>query len=135
MESVSRTECTLRIIGDNLIPSEVTNLLGGEPTASQTKGEELPTKHPTRKRIARFGMWRLKAERREPGDLEAQIDELLRDLTDDVAVWQELAARFRVEMFVGVFLNELNQGLSVSSQALKQLGTRGIKLDLDIYGG
>jgi hypothetical protein len=39
-------------------------------------------------RIARTGSWRLDAERREPEDLEAQIFEILDQLTGDLAVWQ-----------------------------------------------
>ena len=41
MATISRAKATLRIMGDSLIPEEVTNMLGGMPTEAQRKGQEL----------------------------------------------------------------------------------------------
>jgi hypothetical protein len=76
MATISRAKATLRIIGDTLIPEEITNLLGAAPTEAQRKGEELlgPTGI---SRIAKFGMWRLRATETTPGDLDAQVRRFL----------------------------------------------------------
>ena len=45
----------LRIFGDSLIPEEVTNLLGCEPTEARRKGDVIPDTH--YHRIAETGSW------------------------------------------------------------------------------
>jgi hypothetical protein len=37
-------------------------------------------------------------------------------------------------VFCGWFVNEGNEGVEIEPHALRALGERGIKLDLDIYG-
>lgn len=83
-------------------------------------------------RITRTGSWQLDAERREPEDLDAQIFEILDQLTGDLTVWQSLAG-FRPDLFFGLFMGSGNDGVSLSPRALLALGQRGIVLGLDIY--
>lgn len=123
---------TLRLFGDDLNPAEITALLGANPTAAHHKGQQLTGNQPDAVRIARTGSWRLDAERREPEDLDAQIFEILDQLTGDLAVWQSLA-RFRPDLFCGLFMGSSNDGVSLSPRALLALGQRGIELRLDIY--
>jgi len=40
MATIARASAALRIIGESLIPSEITNLLGASPTSAQSKGQE-----------------------------------------------------------------------------------------------
>ncbi|GAA0887574.1 hypothetical protein GCM10009121_04550 [Rhodanobacter soli] len=108
-------------------------MLGCEPTDAETKGQTLTGKVSGMKRIARTGTWRLRATDREPEDLEAQIDELLEQLTDDLAVWSEISRRFKMDLFCGLFMKSTNDGLCISSKQLAALGLRGIELELDIY--
>ncbi|WP_243831357.1 DUF4279 domain-containing protein [Stenotrophomonas sp. CC22-02] len=107
-------------------------MLGATPTASHHKGQKLTASQSGALRIARTGSWRLSAPRREPEDLEAQIFEILDQLTGDLAVWQSLA-RFRPDLFCGLFMGSSNDGVSLSPRALLALGQRGIELGLDIY--
>jgi len=79
-------------------------------------------------------MWRLLAEDREPEDLDGQITELLSRLTSDLEAWRNLASRFRMDLFCGLCLESLNEGVSISPSSLAALGERGIELALDIYG-
>ncbi|WP_242892978.1 DUF4279 domain-containing protein [Stenotrophomonas maltophilia] len=123
---------TLRLFGDDLNPAEITALLGANPTAAHHKGQQLTGNQPDAVRIARTGSWQLDAERREPEDLEAQIFEILDQLTGDLAVWQSLA-RFRPDLFCGLFMGSSNDGVSLSPRVLLALGERGIELGLDIY--
>jgi hypothetical protein len=120
----------LRFFGDDLIPDDVSSLLGATATDAQVKGQELVGRTGN-VRIAKTGYWKLKAERREPEDLEAQVFELLDRLTGDLSVWASLA-RYKPHLFCGIFMGSGNDGLLLSAKALLALGQRGIALDLDI---
>lgn len=134
MAALSKTVATLRFFGDDLRPDEITARLGRSPSASETKGDEW--KRPNGSiRIAKWGSWRLKADDREPGDLDAQIAELLSGLSDDLTVWADLTTRFRADVFCGLFLDEGNEGISLSPQTLALLGSRNLTIGLDIYSG
>ena len=123
---------TLRLFGDDLIPEEVSALLGASPTEAHHKGEELVGRRTGNKRTAKTGSWHLQASRREPEDLEGQIFEILEKLTPDFSIWTSLA-RFQPNLFCGLFMASTNDGVSLSAKALLALGERGITLGLDVY--
>jgi len=123
---------TLRFFGDDLVPDKISNLLGASPTKSCLKGQELVGSSTGIVRIAKTGSWRFTAERREPEDLEAQIFELLGQLTNDLGIWESLSC-YKPNFFCGIFMGSGNDGLPLSAKAMLALGQRGIALDLDIY--
>ena len=129
MAVIYRTVATLRIIGDDLDPDEVTRLLGVEPTAQSRKGEANRSGYP-----APHGIWRLGATEQVPGDLNAQIDELLAKVTPDPSVWTDLTRKFRCDIFCGLFMQDGNEGEQLEPRILAMLGSRGLQLGLDIYG-
>lgn len=133
MPAIARTAASLRILGDNLDPDEITRLLGGKPTSCERKGDTRQTKA-GRSVVARTGSWRLEAEKSVPGDLNGQISAILAKLTDDVSVWWGLTQRFRCDVFCGLFLNGGNEGEQLEPSTLAALGSRGLPLGLDIYG-
>lgn len=116
-------------------PEEITRLLGKNPTSAEYKGEIIKNQKTGRTRIARRGSWRLGVERRTPGNLDGQISEIFEGMNDDLAVWNDLASRYKADLFTGLFLREFNEGIDLSPQSLKQLGERGLLLDMDIYDG
>ncbi len=130
MAQLYQSAATLRFMGDDLVPQEITELLGAAPTLSFTKGEAFGQSN-----IRRFGGWLLRAQDRAPEDLNGQVEEILHQLTDDLDVWAQLGRRFRIGLFCSLFMQESNEGLSLSSKALRALGERGIALGLDIYDG
>ncbi|HIE1099938.1 MULTISPECIES: DUF4279 domain-containing protein [Stenotrophomonas] len=132
MAAFDHSSVTLRLFGDDLLPAEITAMLGANPTAAHSKGQQLTGSQSGAVRIARTGGWRLSAARREPEDLDAQIFEILDQLTGDPGVWQSLA-RFRPDLFCGLFMGSSNDGVSLSPRALLALGQRGIALGLDVY--
>ena len=134
MAEVSKSKATLRVIGDSLVPDDITRMLGTRPTKSQIKGQSLPTKTPDRSRIAKRGSWHLSAAPSEPSNIDQQVKDLLEMLTDDLSVWDTLRNDYRVDMFCGLFMKEFNEGMTLSPGTLKLLADRGIDLDLDIYG-
>lgn len=83
-------------------------------------------------RIAKTGSWRVIPLRREPEDLEAQIFEILDQLAGDLAIWASLA-RFRPDLFCGLFMASSNDGVSLLPRTLLALGQHGIELGLEIY--
>lgn len=132
MAVLDQSLVTLRFFGEDFLPEKISALLGATPTASHHKGQELRGSQSGTVRIANTGSWRFSAPRREPEDLKAQIFQILDQLTGDLAVWQSLA-RFRPDLFCGLFMGSSNDGVSLSSRALLAPGQRGIELALDIY--
>lgn len=114
MSELNESAASLRFFGDDLDPDEVTQLLGHAPSNSERVGEMIVRAATKHKRIAQTGGWRLSAERRKPGDLDAQISGLLDLLTDDIAIWSNLTRRFRADMFCCMFMIEFNEGTSLS---------------------
>lgn len=132
MAALARSRAGLRLFGEDLRPEEITALLGAAPTSSHRRGEQ-----DDRRRNARLwtiGGWVREADDSAPADPDRQIAQILDQLTADPAVWQSLAARFKIDMFCGWFMDELNEGVSLSVATLRSLADRGILLDMDIYG-
>ena len=134
MGQLSESSASLRIFGDDLIPDEITALLGSEPTGSDEKGQP---KHEAHLRgqviLAKHGSWRFGCKPRRPGNLDGQIKEILQKLTSDLTVWHELAEKFNMDMFCGLWLEAFNEGISLSTETLKSVSERHIFIDLDIY--
>lgn len=135
MAHLQKTSMTLRICGDDLVPDEITALLRVSPTDAQVKGQEIVGRKTGKIRIAKSGLWLLRATDREPGDMDSQIHELLSQMTNDLAIWRSIADRFRVDLFCSLSLRGGNEGLILLPQSLFALGARGIEMGLDIYSG
>ena len=133
MGVVSRSVAALRFFGDDLVPEDISALLGATPTAAFAKGQEIVGHKTGTVRIAKTGSWRLCASDREPEDLEGQVFELLDQLNQDVAVWATLSSRYQLDLFCGIFMGSSNDGLLLSPKVSLALGLRGISLALDIY--
>ena len=129
----NHTKASLRIWGDNLVPDEISELLGTTPSASERKGETFEGKNSRVKHAAKTGGWRLDAGSTHDGNLDAQINALFAQLPSDVTLWRDLAARYRIDVFCGVFMGSGNDGLELNSATMQRLGERGASLGLDIY--
>ena len=134
MAQIHRSAATFRIVGDDLLPHEITRVLGASPTHSLAKGEEIVGKKSGQVRFAKSGSWRLEAEDCFPENIDAQIQSIFGQLTNDLSVWKTLSERYKLDLFCGVFMRYSNEGMEISSESLSILGARGIKIDLDIYG-
>jgi hypothetical protein len=128
---VDQAKVTLRIIGEQLDPDEITRLLGCAASTSARSGEA--TNQGGVSRIAREGFWRLSNVKSDVG-VEDQIVILLAKLTNDLTVWRGLAGRFKIELFCGLFLNASNRGFDLRPELMRQLVERGITIGFDIYG-
>jgi len=123
----------LRIIGDDVVPEEITRVLRCEPTSTTVKGQVIRGKKTGQVRIARTGSWHLNVPDRMPDDLDGQIMEILGKLNPDPDIWASLASRFRMDIFCGLFMAKSSEGFDLSPEALLALGTRQIKLALCLY--
>lgn len=134
MACISRSAATLRISGDDLVPDDITRLLGASPTHAQTKGDKIVGKKTGNVRVARFGMWRLQAPKYKPEDIDGQIAMIFDQLTNDLSVWESISRRYKMDLFCGLFMECTNEGMELPPQSLFLLGSRGITIGLDIYG-
>jgi len=80
-------------------------------------------------------MWRLAAAETSPADLDAQVREIIAQVSSDISVWSDLASRYDIDLFCGWFMEKGNEGQDISASTLRELGIRGIELSLDIYAG
>jgi hypothetical protein len=133
MGVLHKSAASIGFYGDDLDPAEITTALGAEPTVGVRKGGEWRTRSGTEK-ISPRGAWRMEAERREPGDLDGQINDLLDSLSNDLPAWRSFSQRYRGRVFCGVFLASGNEGLTLRSETLARLGERDLLIDFDIYG-
>jgi hypothetical protein len=133
MAHLARSKASLRIFGDELIPDEVSRLLGCPPTEAWIKGQ-VEHLRSGREMVRKSGAWFLRVPEAEPENLNAQVSELLSKMTSDLDVWSTVTQRYEVDLFCGWFMEESNEGVSVSPHTLRLLGERGIELSLDIYG-
>ena len=132
MGALYKSAASIGFYGDDLDPAEITIALGAEPTVGVRKGGRWFTDSGTEK-IATRGSWRMVAERREPGDLDGQINSLLDGLSDDFEAWRLFAGRYRGRVFCGVFLASGNEGFTLRSPTLARIGERALVIDFDVY--
>jgi hypothetical protein len=130
MAALARSSATFRIGGDNVMPAELSTLLGATPTRARAKGELMK---PGGQAVARTGLWHLSATDAEPADLDRQVTEILAQLPSDLELWRSLTSRYRVDLFCGWFMKEGDEGLEISAETLSALGDRGIKLGVCLY--
>ena len=130
---LSSSEVALRVVGPDLNPEEITRLLNCAPSYSHRNGDIQIGKHTGTKVVKKSGLWRVNFEKKMPAELDTKIQYLLGSVTDDILVWNNLAGRFSIDMFCGLFLNRTNEGCNISPKTLLELGKRGIELSLDIY--
>lgn len=75
----------------------------------------------------------LEAEDATPGNIDAQVNEILGKLPNDMKVWRIISSKYDLDLFCGFMMKETDEGLEISAKTLHELGTRGIKLELCLY--
>ncbi|MEC4894654.1 MAG: DUF4279 domain-containing protein [Oscillatoria sp. PMC 1051.18] len=128
--SVETVKVSLRFLGDNLNPEEISALLQCQPSKAYRKGDTIGSKRSHR--IAHTGAWILKGTKEDTGVLETKITRLLECITVPLTVWEELRS-FSGNVFCGIFINDWNRGLSLSPELMQKLVERHLSIDFDIY--
>ena len=119
---VDRACVSLRFFGDLLVPEELTQLLGCQPTEAKRKGDVIPDKR--YHRVANTGSWLLEGAQPETTDIEEQVSRLLATVTSDLQIWRHLTAQFAADIFCGVFLDESNWSSPEFTDTSKKSHTR-----------
>ena len=130
-------DISLRIRSDDLIPDDVSKLMGCKPDRSQQKGKPVLREDGTVMRVARFGSWSLdlKPEDTDEWDCAEAMMLVLRRLPSAVGLWRRLVKRYKIDFFVGLSMPSKNKGFEISPAVMKYLGDRGIAAGFDIYYG
>jgi len=121
----------LRVAAPTLEPSEVTALLGVQPTFAARKGAR--RRSGTADVVQRTGIWIFALPESREWELADAIRTLLAALPDDAAIWSKLRSKAKVDVFCGLHLQQWNRGVELPSGLLAQLAERGLSLGLDIY--
>ena len=127
--ALSEIKVSLRLTGDNLVPSEISSALGCNPSEARAKGEEIESQRFIRK--SPTGVWILRSHRKDT--LDEAIQDLLERVNVDATVWNDLTNRFRAEFFVGLFSDTNQAGLTISAMTLRRLSDLRLAIALDVY--
>jgi hypothetical protein len=133
MSSIENSKVSLGIYGDDLDPSELTNLLKCEPTEAKRKGEVIRRKQSS-PLISTIGRWILESDLYASAEIEVKINGILDKVSSDLEVWKSINERFTTRIFCGLFISSFNEGFDPSPQILKRLSERELKIEFDIYG-
>ena len=128
--TLNKIEVSLRIMGQELVPCEVTKLLGCEPDEAFTKGHLLSERSGAR---ARQGLWSVTSREAGGEGLSANICRLLARTTSDPGIWRSLTRTFECDVLVGGWASTENPMMSLSREALSALVARELSLEFDLY--
>ncbi len=131
MAGIGDTRLTLWFLGEDLDPSQLTNLLGWMPKRSWVKGEIRRSK--SGDTVRETGAWLFSVPDREPGDLDGQFKQLFSELSADLEIWRSLASRFEADFWCGLFMTKGNEGFTLEPDTLAALSERGLRVHFDIY--
>lgn len=110
-------------------PSQLTNLLGIEPTRSWVAGEV----NPHTKAVYRTNGWMLESPLLEPQKLDPHVDWLLARLPSDLEGLRQTVGRFSAKLYAAVYTSGDRPTLFLDSNILGQLNRLSASLDLDLY--
>lgn len=125
---VDRSKVSLRILGDELDPEEITELLKVSPTECCKKGDVIAGKYKRR-----TGCWSLESHLPDDIDVEDKVMHLLSQVTNDESTWKLLNSKYQIDLFCGLFLETDNRGIELSVETIRKLSSLGIKIGFDIY--
>src|SRR5262245_61149329 len=118
MGPISRITVSLRVAGEELDPAEITRLLGVSPKYAARKGDQVQRRGgPVTQRT---GMWTfsLTDEASPEWELDDVITALLSRVSTDPAIWLDLGARYKLDVFCGLFMDDDNEGAELKPATL-----------------
>ena len=127
-------KASFRIIGKDLDPSEITNLLKMPPDQFHRCGD--PNMSQSGRRYADYneGFWALHSSADEAHAIDAHLEDLVTKLWEHRDVVQEFKNRgYKIDIFVGIFGIDDNIGLALKNSLLRRVMHLGVDLDLDLY--
>lgn len=109
-------------------PGSITRRVGLAPTDSWRKGD-IHRRGYERK----FSQWSLRSRLDKSDCLEDHIADVLAQLNQNAAAFQELSRDFEVHMQLVGYFHEGYPGLRFSSEIVAALAKFGVSVDLDFY--
>ncbi len=120
--------------GDDVNPSEITQLLKINPTKIGIKEERL---HPEKKEnIENF--WEISSEYESSFDINNQINPIFKKISKKKEIIKELLNRPKIDIY-GIFNiviiveNELFPAIYLNTDLIKFMGETGLEIGFDIY--
>lgn len=125
------TVVSLSFYGRDLDPDLLTQVLGCLPSETRRRGAVYNPRFPDR--LSPFGAWHLRTRLSRTDPLESQILDILQQLPTASTIWQRLTGEYKARLFVGVFMNDGNEGFHLSPTLLARLAAYDLRLEFDIY--
>ena len=125
----------LTITSKDLVPDEVTRLVGRKPDDAWQGGKPLLRQDGSIKRIPKFGHWslELRPEDTDEWDCGKAMIEILQRLPSDIGLWRILTQQYTVDVTFALVMTSSNKGFELSPEIMKYLGDRGVTAGFDIY--
>jgi hypothetical protein len=128
------TKASFRIIGKDLDPSEVTNLLHLHPDQSHCCGDPNISKSGRRYADYTEGLWALHSSADETYTIDEHLETLLKRLWQHRDLLQEFKKRgYKLDICIGIFGIDDNMGFVLKNALLRRVMQLGVDLDLDLY--
>ena len=131
--NLPRVRISLRIFGDDLDPSFITQQLGIAPTESGRKGEPNESSRRGAMSLWETGAWVFRLSVRSDTELGDALDELLAAMPQDATLWEELTSTYAVDVYCGVFLEANEQSTTIPADVLARLGRLGLPLVFGLH--
>ena len=128
------TKASFRIMGKDLDPSEITNVLHMHPDQSHRCGDPNMSKLGHRYADYTEGLWAIDSSVDETHAIDAHLEALVTKLWKHRDLLQEFRNRgYRLDIFVGIFGIDDNMGLALKNTLLRRVMQLEVDLDLDLY--
>jgi len=121
-------------MGQDLDPSEITNLLHMHPDQSHRCGD--PNISKAGRRYANYteGLWALHSSVDETYAIDEHLEALVTKLWKHRDLLQEFSKRgYKIDICVGIFGIDDNGGFALKNTLLRRVIQLGVDLDLDLY--
>lgn len=126
--AVDKTSITLAIYGDDLIPEEISQLLGYEAEYIRRRERRSPRASPYKK-----SAWLFNQKGEAPITAEEIIREILSKVSTDSRFWKELSSRYDVQVRIAIHMENWNKGFDLSAEIIQQIASLGAEMVFDIY--
>ncbi|WP_425511281.1 DUF4279 domain-containing protein [Pseudomarimonas salicorniae] len=126
---IGESSATLGVFGSSLDPKQVTTLIGVEPTESFRAGFRRGPRSPAMK----HGAWFLEERGILPEGPTAALRRLRLRVPDSAQFWEQLRARYSVQVRLTLHLEEWSSGFSLSPDLVAWLNLLGVGLEMEIF--
>lgn len=130
---MARIRASLRIMGKDLDPQEVSALLKLEPDEAHKRGDPRPGAKKGHSPYSE-GLWCRHSRRDESATVAQHISALLEDTAGQGRELASLRAKgFELDLFIGVMIDGGNSDFQLPPALMERLAEFGLELAFDVY--